>query len=148
MADLTHYERLGVDERATDAQIRSAYRTLARKLHPDMHAHRAGSPSAGTKASTLSGESFALVAAAYEVLSDEPKRREYDAQLAIARAKAARAAEGRVGSDYSGGQPHYTWTNIADSGPHVGGREQSDFDELWMTFFAPRVREQKAKREQ
>ncbi|GAA2952169.1 molecular chaperone DnaJ [Glutamicibacter bergerei] len=63
----SHYETLGVAKDATPQEIKSAYRKLARKLHPDVN------PSEGA------AEQFKLVTRAYEVLSDEKKRANFDA---------------------------------------------------------------------
>lgn len=61
------YQILGVARTASDADIRKAYRKLARKHHPDVNP--------GNKKSE---DHFKEVAAAYEVLSDETKRKAYD----------------------------------------------------------------------
>jgi DnaJ-class molecular chaperone len=61
-----YYKILGVDRKADDKTIKSAYRRLARKYHPDV---------AKTKDAT---ERFKEVSEAYEVLSDPDKRRRYD----------------------------------------------------------------------
>jgi DnaJ-class molecular chaperone len=61
------YETLGVAKTATADEIRKSYRKLARKYHPDVNP---GDPSAEA--------AFKKVAAAYEVLSDESKRKAYD----------------------------------------------------------------------
>jgi DnaJ-class molecular chaperone len=61
-----YYAILGVDRRADDKAIKSAYRKLARKYHPDV----AKGPDAGRR--------FAEINEAYEVLSDPEKRRRYD----------------------------------------------------------------------
>jgi DnaJ-class molecular chaperone len=61
-----YYKILGVDRKADDKTIKSAYRRLARKYHPDV---------AKTKDST---DRFKEVSEAYEVLSDPEKRRRYD----------------------------------------------------------------------
>ncbi|HEX2073104.1 MAG TPA: DnaJ C-terminal domain-containing protein [Geodermatophilus sp.] len=61
-----YYRVLDVPETATDKEITRAYRRLARQLHPD-----AGGGSGDS-------ERFGEVAAAYEVLHDPAKRREYD----------------------------------------------------------------------
>jgi molecular chaperone DnaJ len=62
------YEVLGVPRDATPEQIKKAYRTLARQLHPDA--------SPGDAAAEAR---FKEVAVAYEVLSDPEKRQRYDA---------------------------------------------------------------------
>jgi DnaJ-class molecular chaperone len=61
-----YYKILGVDRKADDKTIKSAYRRLARKHHPDV--------AKGTDAAAR----FREVNEAYEVLSDPEKRRRYD----------------------------------------------------------------------
>lgn len=61
------YDVLGVGRSASDKEIRSAYRKLARKYHPDV--------TGGDKAAA---ERFKEVTAAYEVLSDADNRKKYD----------------------------------------------------------------------
>lgn len=62
------YEVLGVAATASAAEIQSAYRKLAKKLHPDLNP--------GDKAAE---EKFKGVAAAYDLLSDAGKRKRFDA---------------------------------------------------------------------
>jgi curved DNA-binding protein CbpA len=64
------YKILGVTSDASATDIKKAYRTLALKNHPDKQTTEA----AREKASTL----FSKIAAAYEVLSDDEERRQYD----------------------------------------------------------------------
>src|SRR5258708_6883390 len=64
MTDL--YGTLGLSSRATPADIKSAYRRLARKFHPDVSA----SPDANAR--------FAEINEAYHVLSDPARRFAYD----------------------------------------------------------------------
>ena len=63
-----YYKILGVDKNATPDDIKKAYRTLARKYHPDLHP--------GDQAAA---EKFKEINEANEVLSDEKKRKNYDA---------------------------------------------------------------------
>ena len=62
-----HYEALGVAEDASHEDIQRAYRRLARRHHPDANPGDASAE-----------ERFKEISAAYDVLSDPVKRREYD----------------------------------------------------------------------
>jgi molecular chaperone DnaJ len=63
-----YYEVLGVPRNADESAIKSAYRRLARRLHPDVGGGG-------------SSEAFREVQAAFETLSDLERRRRYDATL-------------------------------------------------------------------
>jgi len=65
-----YYAILGVSKNATLEEIKAAYRKLALKFHPDRHADNPLADLAETK--------FKEIQEAYEVLSDETKRRDYD----------------------------------------------------------------------
>lgn len=66
MAKKDYYEALGINKTATSAEIKSAFRKLAKEFHPDVNKD----PKAEEK--------FKEIQEAYSVLSDEPKRKQYD----------------------------------------------------------------------
>ena len=61
-----YYETLGVKRDATEAEIKSAFRKLARKYHPDVNKTKEAE------------EKFKEINEAYEVLGDKQKRQRYD----------------------------------------------------------------------
>ncbi len=114
------YAALGLTPAATPAEVRRAYRRLARTLHPDVNS-RADAAAA-----------FATLQAAYAVVGDPKRRAAHD------RACAERAARGT---------PHVHFSNIAGPGPGPAGSartgdpgDPSGFDEIYEAFFAPRAR--------
>ena len=65
-----YYKILGITRKAKEKEIKKAYRKLALKWHPDKHT--------GEKEKETAKKKFQLVDEAYEVLSDDEKRRIYD----------------------------------------------------------------------
>ena len=65
-----YYETLKVSPRASKTEIKSAYRRLARKLHPDKN-----------NGSEQTARAFAAIAEAYEVLSNPKERARYDKRI-------------------------------------------------------------------
>jgi DnaJ-class molecular chaperone len=61
------YQRLGVKRGATEAEIKKAYRSLAKQLHPDRN-----------KDNPKAAERFSKITQAYDLLSDKDKRARYD----------------------------------------------------------------------
>ncbi|MGC1350105.1 MAG: DnaJ domain-containing protein, partial [Xanthobacteraceae bacterium] len=61
------YEVLGVDRKASAADVKSAFRRLAKKLHPDANKN---DPKAASR--------FAEINAAYEILGEQDKRKAFD----------------------------------------------------------------------
>ena len=62
---MSHYTTLGVEEAATQDEIKKAYRKLSKKYHPDVNPEGA--------------EEFKNIAEAYDTLGDQQKRTQYDA---------------------------------------------------------------------
>ena len=62
-----YYKVLGVDKNSTQDEIKKAYRTLAKKYHPDLHPD-----------DDESQEKFKEISEAYEVLGDKEKKQKYD----------------------------------------------------------------------
>lgn len=75
-ATTTYYARLGVTQRATDDEMKTAYRRLVKQWHPD------------TCHEPDAAQQFRAIQAAYEVLRDPRMRRKYDTGLAFERAAA------------------------------------------------------------
>ena len=94
------YDVLGVPPDASAKEITRAYRRLARELHPD------------TRTDGGSDDRFKEVAAAYDVLGDEAKRREYDELRAAA---AARGRHGWHSADAPGGE----WSGWTGDGVRI-----------------------------
>lgn len=70
MADKNYYDILGVSKTASQDEIKSAYRKLAKQYHPDFHPNDAAA-----------AEKFKEINEANAVLSDEEKRKQYDFEL-------------------------------------------------------------------
>ena len=85
-----YYEVLGVDRTADAAALKKAYRKLAKKYHPDTNA---GNKEAEQK--------FKEATEAYEVLSDEKKRKIYD-QFGHAGLDGSMGADGAAGGGFDG----------------------------------------------
>ena len=125
MSPSTHYSALGLTPAASAEQIKRAYRLLAKQFHPDVST----APDAQGK--------FALIAAAYEVLSDPLKRRAYDDQLAQA-ALTQRSADLRA---------HYSWRNVAGApAPESDEPDPTDLDQMYDTFFGNRTGGKRGKK--
>ncbi|WP_373740886.1 DnaJ domain-containing protein [Neisseria sp.] len=85
MSNRTHYDNLKVTRNAPPEVIRAAYKSLAQKYHPDRNKNAAECE-----------RIMKIINAAYEVLSDPAKRREYDKTL-DAGGRAASEPSGRGG---------------------------------------------------
>jgi DnaJ-class molecular chaperone len=107
-----YYKTLGVPESATQADIKKAYRKLAKQYHPDANAN---DPHAA--------ERFKEVGEAYAVLSDDTKRKQYDTMRRnpFAGFPGAAGGGGATGGTYGGygtapGGAGFSFEDLGDLG--------------------------------
>lgn len=115
MAKKDYYEILGVSKNATDAEIKSAFRKMAKQYHPDVNKE----PGAAEK--------FKEISEAYSVLLDESKRKMYDQYGADAVNNAGQGGTGGF-SGFGGFQGGF--------GDFSGfGFGQDDLEDIISSFF-------------
>ena len=120
MAKRDHYEVLGVAKTATADEIKTAYRKLARKYHPDANKE------------ADAGKKFAEVQQAYDVLSDDITKKKYDQYGHAAEGMAGDAGEAfRRGQGGPGAAGAYGGFNPEDLQADFGGQYGDVFDQLF-----------------
>ncbi|HWH34568.1 MAG TPA: molecular chaperone DnaJ [Acidimicrobiales bacterium] len=102
-----YYKVLGVSENATQKEISRAYRKLARDTHPDRNAGQE--------------ERFKEVSAAYEVIGDEGKRKEYDEVRRLGPVGAGFGGRGGSGGPFGGAGGSFRVEDLGDLGDLFGG---------------------------
>jgi len=121
-----YYKVLGVPKTATPDEIKKSYRKLARQYHPDAN-----------KGDAESEEKFKTISEAYDVLSDEKSRKEYDEARSLFRGGGPRGGgQGGFGFDLgdlfgntggttgTGAPPGHTGERIGDLFGGLFGRRQ------------------------
>ena len=114
MAD--YYRTLGVPRGATEKEIRSAFRKLARKHHPDVNDN-----------DPVSEEKFKDINEAYTVLSDEDSRAKYDRYGDDWKRADQFGRGGRAGGMGGGGFSHFDFGGMRGG----GGGNSSIFDQFF-----------------
>ncbi len=129
------YSTLGIARTASEADIKSAYRKLAKELHPDRN-----------KDNPKAAEKFSEATRAYDLLSDKAKRAQYDRGEIDAEGNPANpfAGMGARGGYGRGG----TYGAGPGGGPGdfggFGGTEDVDLSDLFEGLFGGRGRQQQA----
>ena len=113
-----YYEILGVQRSASQQEIKSAYRKLARKYHPDVNK------------SSDAQEKFKDINEAYEVLGDESKRKRYD-QLGSAWSQ---------GADFNV-PPGFDGFNFSN----MGGASSGGFSDFFSAIFGDMMNQQTSR---
>jgi molecular chaperone DnaJ len=86
MAHSNHYEILDIDPAASQAEIKQAYRRLAKQFHPDSNREIANN------------DRITRINAAYEILGDPQRRQSYDRELSFSRQMRSAGAYGGTNS--------------------------------------------------
>lgn len=103
-----YYEVLGINRTASKDEVKAAYRTLAKKFHPDLNKDNP----------KLAEEKFKEVSEAYEVLIDDDKRARYD-----------QYGHAGVASDF--GKEGFTWRDFS----HISDLEDIFGHDIFSDFF-------------
>ncbi|KNG93110.1 DnaJ C-terminal domain-containing protein [Pseudaestuariivita atlantica] len=113
------YKTLGVPKTASDAEIKKAYRKLAKELHPDLNPDDAAKQ-----------ERFKAVSAAYDLLGDPEKRRRFDAGEIDASGQ--ERADRQYYHEYAGQDSGRRY----DRGPGFGATmSEEDLGDIFSQFF-------------
>ena len=112
----THYDTLGVSKSASIDEIKTAYRKLCMKYHPDVASSSSSSSSGAQSSSSSNVNKFKRISEAYSILGNDTKRRRYDFDMsesgiqelrkkAAARAKTAGGGGGGASSSFAATLP-------------------------------------------
>lgn len=121
-----YYKTLGVPRKASQREIKAAYRKLARRYHPDVNPSDRGAE-----------QRFKEISEAYHVLSDPEKRKRYDQFGTVDPSAFAGAGPGGSGFDFTG----FDFTDF-----DVGGKgAKSTFSDIFSEIFGRRRKKRTPK---
>lgn len=103
VATKDYYRTLGIERSATPEQVKSAFRKLARKYHPDTNK---GDPAAE--------KTFKEISEAYDVLGDPKKRAEYDNPVSQFRSAAGGRGPAGAGNPFGGTNIEWDLNDMGD----------------------------------
>lgn len=113
-----YYEVLGLSAECTEAEIKAAFRSLAREHHPDANG-----------GDDAAAERYKQISEAYSVLSDPRRRREYDMQRAGGVGGFATTIDDIFDTFFGGGRRGSQQQSRARAGDTIGMRVEIDFRE-------------------
>lgn len=116
---IDYYKILGVDKSASEADIKKAYRKLARQYHPDLNPNNEDAK-----------KKFQQINEANEVLSDPEKRKKYDQY-----GKDWAHAEAFENARRQQGQQNYSYQNFDGSADFSGFGGEGDFSDFFSSMF-------------
>ncbi len=114
------YNTLGVSKNATEAELKSAYRKLARKYHPDVN-----------KDNAEAADKFKEISGAYDILGDKDKRRKYDNNEIDSDGKPTGFGAGGFGSGFGGGNSYQQYSG----NPFGGSAQDFDLNDIFSSMF-------------
>ena len=121
------YQRLGIKRGASEDEIKKAYRSLAKQLHPDRN-----------KDNPKAAERFAQVTAAYDLLSDKDKRARYDRGEIDEEGNPKMPFGSGFGGYTSGGPRPGAGGGAGFENVNFGGADAADLSDLFEGLFGGR----------
>ena len=109
-----YYKILGVDQKATDKEIKNAYRKLARKHHPDLHPNDKDAKA-----------KFQQINEANEVLSDPVKRKKYDQH----------GKDWKHAEEYEKAQQYQQQSSQSGGQRYSRGQDEGGFSDFFESMF-------------
>jgi len=114
MAFIDYYKILGIEKTASPAEVKNAYRKLARKYHPDLNPNNQDAKA-----------NFQQINEANEVLSDPVKRKKYDQY----------GNDWQHADEFEKQKQQQSQSSASRGGGFSGGSSQSDFSDFFESMF-------------